>query len=479
MPKAMKYLKPDDINRPGMTMLSVTEREARTKAYEKAWLYYLAEHPAQLDKKEGEPDDNTTINIFRQSLDRIVSFLFPTMPTLELDPDAVEQTPDEEWLERAWEENGGIALLHEIGLAGGLSGHNYVRLVRPDKEQGDEFAQILPLDPTSVITYWKADNMKRVVWHEVRWTVDKADYILDVVNNGKDWTLYQYVRDNSSTWQLGTTEEWPWRFGPIYDWKHLPNPRGYYGLDEADNIELNDKVNLVTSETNRIIRYHSGPRTVATGATAADFQRVGTDELWTTENENAKVYNLEMKGDLVASREQSNFLYDAYLAERRVVILRGDVKDFQRVTNAGVRTVFKDMLDKNVILRWYYGTAIKEISRRLFMLRDGNTDIVPVVIHADPLPTDQTEAVNVAAIERGMNIVSRGTIATERGRRWEVERKKIAEEMADEALNPVLAATNAAAATAEATGALDNPEDEDEDKKPVKPKSTKAKPDKK
>lgn len=424
MPRATTYLDPNNKERTGMEMMTGTEREARVTAYTKAYKYYTAEHPRQLDRKPGEPDDNAVINMLRQTVDRTATFLFPTMPDFELDPNTTEESKDERWLTNVWAANGGISLLQEIALNGCLSGHVYVRIRQADPTLGDEYPQIILLDPGSIITYWQADDIRRVVWHEQRWSVGRDEFILDIVNRGAYWELLQYQRGGSSGWTLQTSERWNWPYGPIVHWKHLPNPNQFYGLSEAINVDLNDKVNLITSENNRIIRYHSSPKTIGTGASSGEIQRAGTDELWTVENPDAKFYNLEMQSDLAAARQHEEFLYRNYLAEQRVVILNGDIKDFQRVTNAGVRTVFMDMLSKNSILRWNYGTGLREISRRLFILKTGQTDILPVINHADPLPVDETERANVAVMHRSMNIASRETISTKSGYNWPDELRK-------------------------------------------------------
>lgn len=432
MPKAIKYLDPNDQNRPSNQLLG-TERDERRTQYATAHDYYTGNHPRLLDRKEDEPDDNAIINLFKQSVDRTVTFLFPSMPSFELDPNRTEQSPEEKWLEDAWAANGGIALLHEMAYLGALSGHVYVRVLQADPFEGEEYPQIIPLAPGSVVTYWQADNHKRVVWHEQRWTVDHDEYILDIVKRPEKggWDLKQWVRTKGGAWELedDRTEFWRSPYGPIVHWQHLINPSKFYGLSEADNLDLNDKVNLIASENNRIIRYHSSPKTIGTGVNSAEeINRVGADEMWTVGNEDAEIYNLEMKSDLRTAREHEQFLQDNYFAERRVVILRGEVKDFQRVTNAGVRTVFMDMLAKNSILRWNYGTGLREVSRRLMWLYTGNDQLAPTVIHADPLPVDDTEAVNVAAIEHNMKIASRQTISTKRGYNWNIERQRMQQE---------------------------------------------------
>lgn len=450
MPAVTYYVDPNDKLRTNVWTID-NELNIRTDAFKKARKYYDGKHKPHLDIKDNEPDDNTVINVVKEAVDRTVTFLFPAMPKLELMPSETEETPDEEWLRDVWEANGGIALLHEIGLTGALSGHNFVRIMPPDGEDHD-YPRIGILDPTQVTAYWYAPDKKKVVWYEVKWAIDKTDYVIDFINtkymNASEadivrsfmpvsednlvpeltqWMIVEYSKQSGQRWEIRAVDTWPAPFAPIVSWPHMPTPGAYYGTGECTHMELNDNINLIASQINRIIRYHASPKTVGTGIAAGKLDQVGEDTFWTTPNENAKIFNLEMKSDLGSTRDHLQYLKDEYLSQSRVVILKGDVKDFQRVTNAGVRTVFIDMLSKNIILRWLYGVGIQQISRRLMFVA-GKPVLTPDVVHADPLPVDSVEEVNNYAIERNMGVVSRQTVSSKRGYNWTDEYQKMQQE---------------------------------------------------
>jgi len=438
MPGIMRYIDPNDPYRNGSMSDPFKERQDRADAYKKRRKYYDGEHKRFLDKAENEPDDNVIVNIFKQAVDRTLSFLFPAMPFLELAPHETQETPEERWFRQAWEYAGGIFFLTELGLNGALSGHNYVRVL--PLRTGEVFPRLINLNPESVITFWRSDDVDTVVWHEISWDVTDGKkttyYILDVINNDDYWELVQYVSINGSNWEIdGEIETWDHPVGPIVQWKHFPNPNRFYGKDEGGHLGLNDKVNLILSENARINRYHSSPKTIATGVSSEDVVPSNINDLWTIESSDAAVFNLEMMSELAAAQQLAVNLAENFLAESRVVILRGDVKDFQRVTNTGVRTVFMDMLAKNVLLRWEYGKGIQDICRVMSLVA-GKGELIPDIVHQDPLPTDDLERVNVAAIERAMKIVSRRTISGKRGYNWDEELER---QEAEEA-NPIFAA---------------------------------------
>lgn len=427
MPPALKYVDPNDPSR-GYGSPGFKERQSRTEKYTQALDYFEGRQKPQLDFKSDEPNDNVVVNLVRTSIDRSIAFLFPQIPHMELDPRETEETPDEKWLRLAWEYNGGLGLLTKIGQAGSLSGQVYVRVL-PPRPGIDAYPRIRVLEPSSTITYWQADDMDTIVWHEQMWTIGDSQFILDVINEGDHWELIQYVQKAGTGFDPVRAESWNRTPGPIITWQHFPLIGSFYGRSdvEPENIAHQNSVNLISSEMMRINRYHSSPKTIAIGVGNKDeVEETSIDGLWIIENENAKLQNLEMTSSLELATNMRDFLHDGYLAEQRVVILKGEVKDFQRVTNTGVRTVFMDTLAKNGVSRQAYHRGIQQTCTVLGKLI--NKDFVPEIVGRDPLPTDDKEAVSVADIEIKNSVVSRETVATERGRNWTDEKNKMREE---------------------------------------------------
>lgn len=457
MPAAVRYSPPGTKERDSITNVFTGERLTREKKIKLAREYYAGNHPPQLAKIEGEPDDNVVLNLFRQALDRTLSFLFPAMPTFRLDELSPAITPDEKWLRDAWEANGGLARLVKIAQEGCLSGHCFVRIL-PAKGPG-QFPRIVNLPSETVTAFWKPDDIETVLWFELFWQGPNGARIIDFVNwseldnaEGRTgWAILEYEQPPNGIWTLALDSAWPLRCPPIIGWQHLPTTGSYYGIGEAENLSLNQKVNLVLSEGARINRYYASPRTVVTGVPEDEVVATEIDGLWTIENENASVLNLEMRGDGNYSRWLADTFTESFLAERSVVLIHGDVKDFQRVTNAGVRTVFMDMIRKNAILRATYGQALQLINYGLLELVR-KTPVLPFVVWPDPLPVDETEVMNMQKVELDAKLVSRETIAVERGRDWETEKKRIKGESEDPALNPFAAMREAGAIGGEGGG---------------------------
>lgn len=427
MPAAVVY-RPENRD---LREAATRELEARRRSCAAAWKYYDGKHPRHLKIDKKGIDDNVVINLCKQIVDRTVSFLVPKFPALELDE--LKDTAQEEWLRLAWEANEGGELLADMAMTGCLNGHVFARVMEP--EEGS-YPRIVNLDPANVLVFWRADDFKTVLWYEVHWSMGETMYRQDIVDLDGAWEISTWRSQNygNSTWNpVGETVEWNYPLSPIYDWQHGRRPHSRYGVGEITNPQLNDSVNKVTSDNRRIVRHHAGPKTVGTGFEADQLTATAIENFWTIEDKDAKVYNLEMKSNLEASEGLAARLRQEFMAEARIVTLKGEVSDFQRVTNLALRALFFDQLNKNDELQRVYGKGIREISKRLRMVSGAEDFTSNVkVVFADPLPIDPMEQVNVLKTEKELGTISKQTIAEERGRNWQQELQRMDEEGDDE-----------------------------------------------
>lgn len=416
MPGAIQYFPPND-RRNRVELGGDDERGARNRIYEKNLKQYNGDHRKYLYNDPDDPvDDNVIVNVTKQAVDRVISFLFPALPIFQLNPD--QETPDETWLNDSWKVNGGAYTLGIIGQNGAISGHNYVKVIADTP-----YPRMIPLNPMVPITFWKSDDFGTVLWHELRWSVGRQEMLQDYVNNQDGtWTIYEYVKVKTRvTWNPVGETQWEYDVPPIIAWPHLPNAQGYYGIPEItpNTIALNNSINRTASDISKILRYHASPRTIVIGATLGQIQPAGINGVWVIDDKDAKVENLEMRSDLTSSLNYLTFLNEAYLSVSRVVIMKGTVKDFQRVTNTGIRAVFLDMIAKNQTLRWTYGIGLQKISLAMMYLGKKTTAKVPEVTWTDPLPADPLENVNSLAIQQANGWIDPETASKSLGYEWE------------------------------------------------------------
>jgi hypothetical protein len=245
-----------------------------------------------------------------------------------------------------------------------------------------------------------------------------AEISLDDLQFGAGFTLIKGIRHNNE-------------IPPILDTSHLTHPDDFYGLGEFNQKDLQDMINQVMSLRNRVVRENINPVDVVNGD-IGDVEKRGD---MVVIPENSKVTRLAMNGDLVAINTVINDLIEKYLAVARVVLLKGEAKDLQRVTNAAVRTLFLDALAKNSLLRSTYGRLISRICKLALIFAYSNKlieknpkDLEVTVGFASPLPTDLSEVANVNALALNGGYMSKYTAGVQLGLKPAFENVKIAEE---------------------------------------------------
>lgn len=459
MPAVYKYVPPTDSDRNFFQPEVMKERQERETSYKNALKYYMGGHDEMLvyDPDQDDVDDNVVINMVKMAADRTATFLFPSVPTVELNPESVEPTEEENWVRKFIEVNGGLALLNKWALRGFLSGHTFMR-VRPriENPRRETYPRISLLDPLSVTIYWNVENVEEVVWYEVRALTGTQIHIYDYVHDLENdtWHIYHYtsVRRRMTNlenvvettiqqayteysgaidrltfgddgWELEDDEPFPdVGIPPIIETAHLPHPIGRYGAHEFGIKDLQDTINLIASLRNQIARETGVPVDVIIGAGRGDVEN--KEDIWVVDSPHASVQRLQMKGDLTSLNSMLEKLMEVYLALSRVVLLKGEAKDLQRVTNASVRTLFLDQIAKNQVLQASYGASLALLIRlglKMSGLSTSGKEYEPMIKFANPLPTDYTELANQLAIVHNMGAVSKRTVATKMDYNWAFE----------------------------------------------------------
>lgn len=416
MPAASEYRDP---NSRELRQRAEAERRARANNLAAAQAYYLGNHRPSLRHDSGV-NHNVAINLCQQVVDRVTAFLFPKMPTLELKDSETQAT-----LRTAWDEAGGVLLLQDMAQSGGLGGHVFAKVV-PGAAEGMP-PRIINLNPATVQTWWREDDIQHVLWYSIQWGGEGFGRMFrqDVVrgDDGQSWRIVDWVFTRE--WQKVNESQWNSPYGPVIDWRHDARPGQYYGAGELTHAALNDRINAIASDMNKVLYYHASPRTVATGVSATDVKETAVDNLWTVPDAKAKVTNLTLPADaLQPGLDYIRYLEQQFLAQSRVVRLTGDIADFQRVTNLGVKILYGDQLAKNEELKRRYERGIQEISRRVLYLQ-GREPERPTIIWPDPLPQDPLQTVEYLERTQALGLVSRETMAHTLGIDWGLEQVRM------------------------------------------------------
>lgn len=445
-----KYdVKDKDINEKG-----ITEIRARKDMMDRAWKYYYGQHDPSLEIGAGGVDYNIVINMSAQAIDKTVSFFVPEAPKIIImgGVDRVgaklikTRTPQQILLDTFWETNNLDNFILDIALSGFVTGHTFLRIILPDTIDG--IPGLGMIDPRNIITFWDVTKTDRRLFYRLVWSMDtvgNAQRIQDIVpvwllehqfgqpvveNLDLGWVIFEYERGNENRLNLINFDVWDFPFPPIVDWKNSQAPYIYYGQSDLKHAALNDSLNFVASNTNKIIYYHAGPQTVITGATLPEKMTSGPDKIFEIADKEAQVYNLEMESDLNASMNMMDILRASFFAQSRVVDL-ATVKDkLARVTNFGVRMIYSDMLDMIENKRLFYGKGLSDVSHNALVIMGEDTNNINdiSVKFVDPLPIDKLENIQALQIEQDVGLLSRQTVAKEAGRDVELELANLEEE---------------------------------------------------
>ncbi|RLG68947.1 MAG: hypothetical protein DRO11_08390 [Methanobacteriota archaeon] len=451
-----------------------SELTARQTALLENWRFYEGKHRQWLKVKEGGHNDNVTINLCGVLVDRTVSRLFgdpvrgdlldfdlvPTEAVSEGEAPTLDQAPAPEkiqearrYLEQVWERSGGIhTVLSRTGVYGAVTGHFVLRLVADD-----EIPRFVVLDPGIVSVLVKGDDRDKVRAYSIQFPVKRRDKDGDIrdadfrqlivygpeFGGEEGWYIQDFIRfkpktspdrlrlldDEVPRWQpAGDEEIWP--FCPLFDGQNLPSARSYWGMADLENVKnINDEINFILSNVNRIIRFHAHPRTIGIGIEPSQVQDTAVEAFWTvaTTPDKAEIFNLEMQSDLPAVFNFFQIIREAFWTIGREADPSVFKEKIGNVTNFGLRVLYMDALNKLGQKRQTYGKVLSNLLERCLELK-GFNNLRALPNWSDPLPTDPRETVQTLQMERDMQIVSRETAALERGRNWEVEKRRMQED---------------------------------------------------
>jgi hypothetical protein len=437
MPPATKYYEdPNDRDARVLEDLALTERAERAKLIARNWDYYEGKHRKPLAADASGVDDNVILNKMRLIVNKAVSQLMgtsdkgvllgPKFDVVDQDEQQAEKplprlmraigrapkpkaqpTDNQKLLDAIWTANKKGIFLHDIGVSGSNAGHIYVKLIPDGATNPDTGAQDLPrfvnLNPQNVTVFWAADDVSKVLWYRYEYEYQEGskyrrvreDTIRQVNEDGTDkgwWRILTYKSEGASSssygkWTLVSDNSWGYAWAPIHDWKNQPAPFVFYGQDdirETGNVQ--DGLNFVASNVQRIIKYHASPTTIGTGFEADDVIQTDVNRLWTIAAADAKVTNLEMQSDLSSSMTYIRLLQTA-IFDSAGQLDPSTVQDaLGQLTNFGLRVLNQDSLQITGTKRQLYGEGLVELCQHALELKGVKAKVNDE--WPDPLPSD-------------------------------------------------------------------------------------------
>jgi hypothetical protein len=423
----------------------------RLETYELQQSYYRGAHRRQMQIKPGQADDNIMPNFVRLVVERSVSMMLGEGVEFDIETDAPA-----EYIDQVWKANNKDILLHKAGQNAAIYGTGYIKIVPGGAESRESEDMMLPrlvvLDPRLVTIETNPDDVETVEAYVVRWVVslpngdearmERTERVYSELERGvfetTGWVIKNYVSNRSTGGKWVQTDEtaWDYEFPPIKEWQNLPLANEVYGASEVDDIiDLQDRYNFVTSNINRIIRYHAHPKTWGRMATTPERQSWGADEMVLFMSPDAHLENLEMQSDLASSQAFALSLRQAIFDVSRTVDISSMNDKLGALTNFGLRVLYYDALQKLNSKRELLGEALTEINHRLLVLAGIEPSDGGVVVWQEPLPVDEAEQVRGVETALRMGVLSKETAAGLLDYDWEQEQERISGEREAEQAN--------------------------------------------
>lgn len=316
------------------------------KKVKEAWNFYEGYHWEGIDDLDSP---QVTFNYCRPFVNKFVSFEFgkgftiktPVElddvgvtvddPKIEIDLDTngdgtlsqeeltkeytIKEKTMSDYLSQVWEDNKKDTLLTEIGQTKSITGEAWVKVQYEDPEDmNDPFEEYpngrirLSVIPTQFAFPRFNDHDKDrleslLIMYPTRKERDTGlifkRSVETTVMYKEFWTATEIIvyEDGEEKDRM----ENPYGFIPFVQIKNFPiagRTRGQGDLD--DIIPLNVELNTKKSDVSEVIDYHSAPITLVYGAKIGNLEK-GANKVWGGLPKDAKVENLGLQGDLVAS----------------------------------------------------------------------------------------------------------------------------------------------------------------------------------
>ena len=406
------------------------EDQERIEMYRLFWKYYRGHHKKHLKVRMTPagpgPDDNVTVNLSRRIVDKGVSFLFGK--PLEWQLQEGDQTPEEAMLDRIWgNDQKRMAFFAKLGLNGGVTGDFYLQVIPPT--QFTDIPRVVNINPSIVFPKTDPNDIDREWAFEMRyWRGEVLQRTIHAISDsGASWETWKEELRQGRWVMIEPVSIWPFEWPMIVHGQNLPNPNSYFGTSDLADADLNDAVNMAASNINRITRIFAHPivwgRQIGSDAISMD-----NSQMVLSKNDNAMMGALQLGNNLQSSQDYVAFLRSAFAEITGVPQSDPERLKIGAESGFALKVLFNDLILKTGLKRATYGSAIVEANRRLLALAGMGEENETKLHWQDPLPTDERAETESDKFELDEKLVSRETIATERGRDWEAEQERMAKE---------------------------------------------------
>lgn len=357
----------------------------RLRRIKQAWNFYDGYHWEEMPEQD---TPELTVNYCRAFVDKFVAFelgkifSIATHKSMEGVPITEDGRTVFEYLEDVWVDNDQFLFTTEMGQMKSITGEAWVqvRYFEPD-EIDDPFNEYpdgrikLLLMPTSVVFPEYDPHQKGVLTKlTIMYTYEKVVKTPILGKTRKEQTLYKQVwtKDECAIHDgKGEPEVFPNRYGmiPFVQIKNLIVAGRNEGRGDLDDIiPLNTEYNMKESNVSEIIDYHAAPVTVVYGAKIGNLEK-GANKMWGGLSKEARVENLELKGDLGAS---SSFINNLKLSMCEVggipETVLGGAQAISNTSGVALQYINLPLIEKTRLKRTSTETGLERLNKLILLV---------------------------------------------------------------------------------------------------------------
>jgi hypothetical protein len=434
--------------------------KARVQAIENAWKAYHGLLDPPLKKMPNQADDNVLSNRCQPIVDRGVDFLFGKPVELTL-PEGTAQNIIDISNETWGKQEARIPLLQKLAMSGAMCGQAFLRIM---PERNGTY-RLIVVDPSTVFVQTAPQDCETVLLYCIQYstietiegkkqTVQYREEIsrVDPDGDGDDgdpfadvdasWQIQHWSRiGERGNWRSsGDPITWAYNFPPLFSCQNLPYPHSFWGMPDitSDLIGVNNSLNLVLSNINRVNKLYGQPLIYATGVAESevDFRPGRIIGLPLTES---KIVAVSYTTDLVSALQFADELCSSMSEQAGVPAeaLGKNTSQMPRGAASGIAIElrFMPLLQKTEKKRCLYGKLMIDVSKALLVLSGTYSGDIDITLGwQGALPEDDLQSVQAAIAKKTVG-VSEQTLLGEMGYDADEEQERCRQEYADELRN--------------------------------------------
>jgi hypothetical protein len=408
----------------------------RQKDIEHAWRAYNGELDRPLVKMPGQPDDNVMTNRCMQIVDRGTDFLFGKELDISVANDA--QSTAQASLNSAWgQKEARVPLLQKLAMSGAIAGQAFLRIV-PGK---NNTFRLIVVDPSTVFVKTSPQDCETPLLFCIEYTTTDTQngrpvqvyYREEITRVDPDGQGYYGLADDDSWWMVqhwskvgdrgewgasGDPIMWLYSFPPIFSCQNLPRPHEFWGIPDItpDIIGVNDSLNLVQSNINRVNKLYGHPIIYATG-TGEQVVDVKPGRIIGLPSIESKMGSVPISSDMAnALSFAANLRSDIDEQSGVPGVATGRISDTPRgnISGVAIELLYMPLTMKTEKKKCSYGKLIIDVSKALLVLNAISEDTDITLSWQSPLPHDDLSSVQAVLAKKQMGI-SNTTLQRELG----------------------------------------------------------------